>query len=224
MKLEVRRSFARVYAALKARELQTLRQIEAVGRRLAPGHARLPPIDISFVNENAIFDEIRKFGAVDFQKLSLDGDAFVMEDYISPDDDHMYSYKCLNDSKDSDSSFEAAIEEDAIKQITNVDRCVCYVKVSPEEIPKKFREPASVSSDSICSPDVSEGKRSDEDSGSFTIVNDEDDASSASDDKSKTDAEKPNPTQDWLNKIINETETEPSQIIDLMEHSAIECS
>lgn len=238
--MEVRQTFAKVYSALRARELQTIRQIDAIWKQCGNGTLLsverncLQNINISYGNETSLFTEIHNFGIIDFAKLNIDSNIFTMEEYINPEEDHMYSYKCLDDicpEQDSDDSLETIINHNAIKQITQNNQCVCYVNIPASEVDRKFKDSeyvSEVSDDS--SSDSSDTSNKDKDFNEKNVRN----TNSVNNDilvicdetRSKCDIinNKLNPTQDWLNHIINETETEPSQVLDLMEHTTIECS
>ncbi|CAH2075561.1 unnamed protein product, partial [Iphiclides podalirius] len=193
----VRQSFARIYASLKARELKTLRQLDAIRKQCQDDKDLkrncVQSIEISYENEPVILENISKFGAIDFEKLNFDSKTFTLEDYVSPDDDHMYLYKTIEDvTKKEDINDLEAIEEAALKEVTSTENCIASDKIIE----------SNVNDDNEC-PVVLE-----------------DEISECSDSEMK----KINPTDDWLNSIKNQTETEPTQVTDVMEHSTITCS
>lgn len=218
IKATVRQSFARIYASLKARELKTLRQLDAI-RKQCQNDKDLKQncvqnIHVSYDNESTLLENVSNYGLIDLEKLNFDSSTFTLEEYVSPNDDHMYCYKTieeLNREKDED----LAIEEAALKQITNTDNCVCYVNIRPEEVSKKFREVTieTVPLKTTEEPLIEESKE-------ILCENTEEEKSDSSD----TDVVKIDPTDDWLNSIKSQTETEPSQVSDVMEHSTITCS
>lgn len=218
LKSTVRQSFARVYAALKARELKTLRQLDALRKQCEDDKDLkrncVQNIIINFNNESALLDNVSSYGVIDFERLNFDSTTFTPEDYVSPNQDHMYSYKTIEElTKDDDLE---AIEEAALKEVTRNDNCVCYVNIRPEEVSKQFRQEKSlvqVNHDDVENNDV---ENKDIDSLESLKVSEENDDD---DDKKKIE-----PTDDWLNSIKNQTETEPSQVTDVMEHSTIACS
>lgn len=213
-------SFARIYATLKARELKTLRQLDAI-RKQSQDIKDLKKncqqnIRICFDNEPILLENINKYSAIDFECLNLDSSAFVLEDYINPEYDHMYSYKDLTNVED------LAIEEAALKQITATENCVCYVNIRTEEVSKRFRDsipvvtelhPEDSKLDSVCEDAVE----------SLEVVISTTEEKSYASDTSDAEVKKIDPTDDWLNSIKNQTETEPSQNVDVMEHSTIAC-
>lgn len=219
-KTTVKASFARIYATLKARELKTLRQLDAI-RKQSQDIKDLKKncqqnIRICFDNEPILLENINKYSAIDFECLNLDSSAFVLEDYINPENDHMYSYKDLTNVE------ELAIEEAALKQITATENCVCYVNIRTEEVSKRFRDsipvvtelhPEDSKLDSVCEDAVE----------SLEVVISTTEEKSYASDTSDAEVKKIDPTDDWLNSIKNQTETEPSQNLDVMEHSTIAC-
>lgn len=224
LKSDVKKSFARVYTSLKARELKTLRQLDALSKQCQDDKDLksncVQNIRICFENESTLLDNIHKYGAIDFEKIQFDSKTFTLEDYVSPENDHMYSYKTVEELTEEAKKEELeAIEEAALIQVTTNENCVCYVKIKPEEVSKQFRgieinaspvkvcenSPNSLSSHILESPESLEGT--------------EDEKSDISD----PDVKKIDPTDDWLNSIKSQTETEPSQVADVMEHSTIAC-
>ncbi|KAJ8733006.1 hypothetical protein PYW07_015605 [Mythimna separata] len=223
LKSNVRASFARVYATLKARELQTLRQLDAIRKQCQDDKDLkincVQNIHISFENESTLLENVSNYGVIDFENLNFDSNTFTLEDYVSPEDDHMYSYKTIEevikDVGERDMDLEA-IEEAALKQITATDNCVCHVNIKSEEVSKKFRDlESSTSPVKVCESRSSFDNNEVECPESIT----EDDKSDSSD----ADVKKIDPTDDWLNSIKSQTETEPSQVTDVMEHSTIAC-
>ncbi|CAK1552825.1 unnamed protein product [Leptosia nina] len=220
LKSIVRKSFARIYASLKARELKTLRQLEAIHKQCQDNEELrrncVQNIQISYDNEDALLENISNYGTVEFEKLNFDSSTFILEDYVSPYDDHMYMYKTIEDVTNGEDVKELEIiEEAALKEITKTEDCVCYVNIRPEDVSKKFRN---------VEPEIVKGSNSDENdlSGSLTTIeNDTQDSTSESSDQ---EVKKIEPTDDWLNTIKNQTETEPLQVTDVMEHSTITCS
>ncbi|PZC79701.1 uncharacterized protein LOC110374545 [Helicoverpa armigera] len=224
LKSNVRASFARVYATLKARELKTLRQLDAIRKQCQDNKDLkrncVQNIHICFEKESTLLENVSNFGVIDFEKLNFDSNTFTLEDYVSPEDDHMYSYKTIEEVtkevEEGDNDLEA-IEEAALKQITATDNCVCYVNIKSEEVSKKFRDlEISASPVKVC-----ESSRSSFDNNEVDCPESitEDDKSDSSD----PDVKKIDPTDDWLNSIKGQTETEPSQVTDVMEHSTIAC-
>ncbi|XP_072941106.1 uncharacterized protein [Epargyreus clarus] len=223
LKAIVRDSFARIYATLKARELKTLRQLDAIRKQCQDDKDSkrncAQNIHIYYDNESTLLDNVNKYGVIDFERLSFDSNTFTLEDYVSPNDDHMYSYKTIEELTKNDEHLEA-IEEAALKEITRTDDCVCFVEIRPEEVSKRFRDvdthlpPQSI--ENVCNEnEIKETECVDDQS---TVTEDEKSESTDSDHK------KINPTDEWLNSIKSQTETEPSQVTDLMEHSTITCS
>lgn len=191
----VQKTFSRLYSALRARELQTLRQLDASWKLkssldLSPED---PPLIVD--NESLLIEEINKFGAVDFEKLQIDPEELPIE--TVDDKDCMFSYKSLEDVLIQDSLPGTAdrLLCDNCGNLTTHVACDDSTETSSH---------TSTSSKDKCKVEE-------------TPVTDKKIASCDS-------YHKLNPTQDWLNHIIYETETEPSQIVDLLEHSAIECS
>lgn len=223
LKSNVRASFARVYATLKAKELKTLRQLDAIRKQCQDDKDLkrncVQNIHICFENESTLLENVSNYGVIDFEKLNFDSNTFTLEDYVNPEDDHMYSYKTIEEvTKDvgEDKDLEA-IEEAALKQITATDNCVCHVNIKSEEVSKKFRDlEISTSPVKKC-----ESSRSSFDNNEVECPESitEDDKSDSSD----PDVMKIDPTDDWLNSIKSQTETEPSQVTDVMEHSTIAC-
>lgn len=212
---------------MKARELKTLRQLDAIRKQCENNkdfeRNCAQNIKISYNNEPSLLDYINNYGVIDFKKLNFDSNTFILEDYVSPNDDHMYSYKTIEDTTVKEDLEEIeAIEEAALKQITETKDCVCYVNIQTQEVSKQFRDVDTnviIENNSICKSDdfidISNSKETD-----CEATNTDDEKSECSD----TDLKKINPTDDWLNSIKNQTETEPSQISDVMEHSTITCS
>lgn len=202
---------------MKARELKTLRQLDAL-RKQCQGDKDLSrncvqEICISFTNESALLDNIHNYGAIDLEKLNFDSRTFSLEDYINAEDDHMYSYKSIEEAMKKTSKEDMEIEQVALKQITESNNCVCYVNIKSEEVSQKFRDldpPTSVkpSENNIALEDCPE------------VIEEEKSYCSESD----AEVKKLYPTDDWMNSIKNQIETEPTQITDLMEHSTIKCS
>lgn len=221
LKGAVRKSFTVIYASLKARELKTLRQLDAIRKQWQNNKDLktncVQNIHISYDNESSLLDNINKYGVLDLEKLNFASDTFTIEDYVCPDDDHMYSYKCIEDLTKDDND-QSAIEEAALKQVTNSD-CVCYVNIRSEDVSRQFREEVRSPVETTCDSSVSIVENVQELSvDSLEIVADE--KSECSD----PEAKKVDPTDDWLNIIKNQTETEPSQSNDVMEHSRIVCT
>ncbi|XP_047986541.1 uncharacterized protein LOC125226580 [Leguminivora glycinivorella] len=215
LKATVKQSFARIYASLKARELKTLRQLDAIRKQCQNDNDLkrncVQNIHISYDNESTLLENVSNYGLIDLEKLNFDNSIFTLEEYVSPNDDHMYSYKTIEElSKEKDENL--AIEEAALRQLTRTDNCVCYVNIRSEEVSKQFREdPVAVP---MQEPECVENKEAI--SGNVT----EDEKSDSSD----PEVVKIDPTDDWLNSIKGQTETEPSQVSDVMEHSTITCS
>lgn len=219
----VRKSFARIYASLKARELKTLRQLDVIHKQCQDDKDLkrncVQNIEINYENESVLLDNISKYGVIDFEKLNFDSSTFTLEDYISPDDDHMYLYKTIEDvTKEEGINDIEAIQEAALKEVTSTENCVCVVNIHTEDVSKKFRNldaieiPMQVVSDKAIESNLIDNKD--------CIDTLEDERSECSDSEMK----KINPTDDWLNSIKNQTETEPTQVTDVMEHSTITCS
>ncbi|XP_068630685.1 uncharacterized protein [Battus philenor] len=218
----VRKSFARIYASLKARELKTLRQLDALSKQCQDDKDLkrncVKNIEIKFDSESVLLQNISSYGVIDFEKLNFDSTTFTLEDYVSPSDDHMYSYKTIEDvTKEEDSGDLEAIEEAALKEVTSTDNCVCFVTIHTEDVSRKFRDldtkvPINVRN--------SETEQVNEIIEIECIETLEDEKSECSD----SEVKKINPTDDWLNSIKNQTETEPTQVTDVMEHSTITCS
>lgn len=208
-----------MYAALKARELKTLRQLEALRKQCQDDKDLkrncVQNIQINYNNESTLLDNVSNYGVIDFEKLNFDSNTFTLEDYVSPNHDHMYLYKTIEELTKDDEDLEA-IEEAALKEITRTN-CVCYVNIRPEEVSKQFREvdkSVKLSNDTTENKDT-ESLESPETSEEIVLVENDDD----DDDNKKIE-----PTDDWLNSIKGQTETEPSQVTDVMEHSTIACS
>lgn len=213
----MRTSFARIYATLKARELKTLRQLDALRKQCQDdkGLSRncVQEIRLCFENETALLENIYNYGAIDLEKLNFDSKTFSLEDYVKPEDDHMYLHKAIEEATNETSKANLEIEEAALKQITAANDCVCYVNIKSEEVSQKFRDlepptfPVEFSENSV----VKECPEETEEEKSFGSESD-------------SVVKKLDPTDDWINSIKNQTETEPSQVTDLMEHSTIKCS
>lgn len=221
LKVTVRKSFARVYAALKARELKTLRQLDALCKQCQDDkdltRNSVQNIHISYENESTLLDNVSNYGAIDFKKLNFDSKTFTLEDYVSPNDDHMYSYKTIEEvTKDEDSLELGAIEEAALKEVTRTEDCVCFVNIRTEDVSRQFRDlEPNTSPVKTCCDSVAEVVTVQ----SADVCTDEEKSDNSDEDKKKID-----PTDDWLNSIKGQTETEPSQVTDVMEHSTITCS
>ncbi|CAB3242935.1 unnamed protein product [Arctia plantaginis] len=224
LKSDVKQSFARVYTSLKARELKTLRQLDAIRKQCQDDKDLksncVQNIRIFYENESTLLDNVHKYGAIDFEKIKFDSKTFTLEDYVSPENDHMYSYKTVEELTEEVKREELeAIEEAALIQVTTNENCVCYVKIKPEEVSKQFRDvEMNVSPKKVCENCPS--------SLSSNIVECAESRDSTEDEKSDTsdpDVKKIDPTDDWLNSIKSQTETEPSQVADVMEHSTIAC-
>lgn len=219
----MKKSFARIYAALKARELKTLRQLDALRKQCEDDKDLakncVQNIHIKYENESTLLENVSNYGIIDFEKLNFDSNTFTLEDYVSPNDDHMYCYKTIKDlTKEEDNKEMEAIEEAALKEITRTDNCVCYVNIRTEDVSKKFRYlDTNMSPEKNHNDDVIEGKEAECAEASETSVEEK---SENSDEEHK----KIDPTDDWLNSIKGQTETEPSQVTDVMEHSTITCS
>uniref|UniRef100_S4PDS5 Uncharacterized protein n=1 Tax=Pararge aegeria TaxID=116150 RepID=S4PDS5_9NEOP len=227
MKTSVRKSFARIYASLKARELKTLRQLDAIRKQCQDNKELeincVQNINICYSDESTLLDIVSNYGVIDFERLSFDSSTFILEDYISPNDDHMYSYKTIEEITENEDV--GAIEEAALKQITDTDDCVCIVNVQAEDVSRKFREfNANLN---VSAPNTNIDNEVDECGDIETIENKLETDSITEDenlDNSDVEVQKNNPTDDWLNSIKNQTETEPTQVSDVMEHSTIACS
>ncbi|XP_049866452.1 uncharacterized protein LOC126367091 [Pectinophora gossypiella] len=222
-KSTVRKSFARVFAALKARELKTLRQLDALRKQCEDNkdlkrHC-VQNIHINFDNESALLENVSSYGVIDFERLNFDSNTFTLEDYVSPNDDHMYSYKTIEDLTKEEFEDLEAIEEAALKEITRTDDCVCFVAIRTEDVAKKFRD---INTSLVKTPcdSVAEDKKV---NGPETEVK-ENDEEGKNENSDEEDVKKIDPTDDWLNSIKGQTETEPSQVTDVMEHSTITCS
>ncbi|XP_063532571.1 uncharacterized protein LOC134743157 [Cydia strobilella] len=219
LKATVKQSFARIYASLKARELKTLRQLDAIRKQCQNDNDLkrncVQNIHISYDNESTLLENVSDYGLIDLEKLNFDNSIFTLEEYVSPNDDHMYSYKTIEElNKEKDENL--AIEVAALRQLTRTENCVCYVNIRTEEVSKQFREviidpvpvkpaqePENCENQKAISENVTEDEKSD---------------------SSDPEVVKIDPTDDWLNSIKNQTETEPSQVSDVMEHSTITCS
>ncbi|CAF4904242.1 unnamed protein product [Pieris macdunnoughi] len=214
LKSIVRKSFARIYASLKARELKTLRQLEAIYKHCQDNEDQkkncVKSIEISYDNESELLNNIGKYGAVEFDNLNFDSSTFLLEDYVSPYDDHMYLYKSIEDMKELE-----IIEEAALKEITKNEDCVCNVTIRPEDVAKNFRNMEPDEATIECN------SKEDLDTSINTVETSSQDDTSES---SENDVKKIEPTEDWLNTIKNQTETEPLHTTDLMEHSTIVCT
>ncbi|XP_013135486.1 PREDICTED: uncharacterized protein LOC106100967 [Papilio polytes] len=222
LRTAVRKSFARIYASLKARELKTLRQLDAIRKQcqddkdLKRNCAK--NIEIKYDNESVLLENISNYGIIDFEKLNFDSSTFTLEDYVSPNDDHMYSYKTIEDvTKEEDNIDLEAIEEAALKEVISTDDCVCFVTVQTEDVSKKFRN---------LDTDVMPINLIIKENNHVCENNESDSSEKVEDEKCELDSEikKINPTDDWLNSIKSQTETEPSQVTDVMEHSTITCT
>ncbi|XP_053602374.1 uncharacterized protein LOC128670607 [Plodia interpunctella] len=222
LKSTVRKSFARLYAALKARELRTLRQLDAICKQCEDdkdfNRNCVQNIEIHYSNELTLLDNINKFGVIDLEKLNFNSNTFILEDYISPNDDHMYSYKTIEDvTKDEDAEQLEAIEEAALKEVTRTDNCVCHVNIHNQDVSKKFRD-LNRSPPHLPTCDLSVNFSESNEDESPDNITEEDKSDSCSEEVKKN-----NPTDDWLNSIKSQIETEPAQA-DAMEHSTITCS
>ncbi|XP_023936904.2 uncharacterized protein LOC112045071 [Bicyclus anynana] len=223
LKTSVRKSFARIYASLKARELKTLRQLDAIHKQCQDNKELekncVQNINISYSDESTLLDIVSNFGVIDFERLSFDNSTFILEDYISPNDDHMYSYKTIEEITENEDI--EAIEEAALEQITKTEDCVCIVNVKTEAISKKFRD---INAD-LNAQKVNVNNEVHECKDIETVDNN---LETFTEDGNLHDSDpeviKINPTDDWLNSIKNQTETEPTQVTDVMEHSTIACS
>lgn len=219
LKSTVKQSFARVYASLKARELKTLRQLDALRKQCQDDKDLkrncVQNIQVLYENESALLDNVSNYGVIDFEKLNFDSSTFILEDYVSPNDDHMYSYKTIEElTKDDDNKELEAIEEAALKEVTKTNDCICNVNIRSEDVSKQFRDINTIVTP-IKASDVSLNS-----SDSIEVDCAEVDEKS---DSSDSDQKKINPTDDWLNSIKSQTETEPA-LADAMEHSTITCS
>ncbi|CAH2232607.1 jg14801 [Pararge aegeria aegeria] len=129
LKTSVRKSFARIYASLKARELKTLRQLDAIRKQCQDNKELeincVQNINICYSDQSTLLDIVSNYGVIDFERLSFDSSTFILEDYISPNDDHMYSYKTIEEITENEDV--GAIEEAALKQITDTDDCDQYL-------------------------------------------------------------------------------------------------
>ncbi|XP_034824727.1 uncharacterized protein [Maniola hyperantus] len=225
LKTSVRKSFARIYASLKARELKTLRQLDAIRKQCQDNKGLerncVQNINISYSDESTLLDIVSNYGVIDFERLSFDNTTFILEDYISPNDDHMYSYKTIEDITEKEDI--EAIEEAALKQITETDDCVCIVNIQSDEVSRKFREfDANID---VSAPRTNIDKEVDECKDIETVENKLESLTDGENlDSSDPEVKKIQPTDDWLNSIKNQTETEPTQVTDVMEHSTITCS
>lgn len=203
---------------MKARELKTLRQLDALRKHCQDDKDLkkncVQNIHIRYDNEPALLDNVSNYGVIDFEKLNFDSSTFILEDYVSPNDDHMYSHKTIEElTKHDDNKELEAIEEAAIKEVTRTDNCICYVNIRSEDVAKKFRE-VDVTASPVKTCDVS--LNSSENDADCVEIDQKSDSSDS-------DHKKINPTDDWLNSIKNQTETEPA-VADAMEHSTITCS
>lgn len=179
-------------------------------------------IKVCYDNESTLLDYISNYGVIDFEKLNFDSTTFILEDYISPNDDHMYSYKTIEELTDKENIEELeAIEEAALKQITETEDCVCIVNVQSEDVSKKFRDrDTDVNPVNVTEIPCKDSKEQKENNDIDILENALEETKECPDEEVK----KINPTDDWLNSIKNQTETEPSQVSDVMEHSTIACS
>ncbi|XP_041976662.1 uncharacterized protein LOC121731333 [Aricia agestis] len=222
LKESVKKSFAHIYSSIKARELKTLRQLDAIRKQCQDNKDLqrncIKNVSISYESKSILLENINRFGEIDFEKLSFDNSTFLIEEYVSPNDDHMYCYKTIEDLTIDNDENLAAIEEAALKQITDTSDCVCTVNIQSDEVSKKFRDTNCIpaNADSPCSSkdnSLSESK----DKSTNALIEEE------NSECSEADSKKIDPTDEWLNSIKNQTETEPSQATDVMEHSTIKC-
>ncbi|GBP10338.1 hypothetical protein EVAR_5654_1 [Eumeta japonica] len=131
----------------------------------------------------------------------------------------MYLYKCIEQVTENESDLRE-IQEAALKQITSTTDCVCYVSIRAEEVSKQFKDlkkdsVVEYSCDSIVS--ICENP----DTKSENVAQSEEKLVET---KDVAEIKKINPTDDWLNLIKTQTETEPVQLSDVMEHSTITCT
>lgn len=220
----MKKSFARIYATLKARELKTLRQLDAIHKHCENDKDLMrncvQDLHLCFGNESNLLENIYNYGAIDFEKIKLDSKIFSLEDYISPENDHMYSYKTIEELTNVEPDLD--IEEAALKLITSTEGCVCYVNILPEDVSKQFRDPpvSPIKRKTTSAESVSKSKENE-----CPIIDEEKSIGDKSlSSESDPDVKKIEPTDDWLNSIKNQTETEPTQITDVMEHSTITCT
>lgn len=217
----MKKSFARIYATLKARELKTLRQLDAIRKQCEDDKDLMGncvrDLHLCFGNESNLLENIYNYSAIDFETIKFDSKIFTLEDYVSPESDHMYSYKTIEElTKTIEPDLD--IEEAALKQVTAAEGCVCYVNIRSEDVSKQFRDPP-ISPRKAIDESVSDSKEV-----KCTNVNDEKRLKEESvSPESDADVKKIEPTDEWMNSIKSQTETEPTQITDVMEHSTITC-
>lgn len=209
----MRTSFARIYASLKARELRTLRQLDALRKQCQDDRDLtrncVQEIRLCFDNETVLLDNIYNYGAINSEEQNFGSKTFSLEDYVKPEDIHMYSYNTIEESTKETSEKEKEIKEAALKQITAANDCVCFRNIKSEDMSKKLKDPPTSVK---CSENYLVSKEE-----CPEIVEEEKSFSSESD----PDVKKLDPTDDWINTIKSQIETEPSQITDVMEHSTI---
>lgn len=175
-------------------------------------------IHINYENESTLLENVSNYGIIDFEKLNFDSNTFTLEDYVSPNDDHMYCYKTIEElTKEEDNKEMEAIEEAALKEITRTDNCVCYVHIRTEDVSKKFRYlDTNTTPEKVLENDVIEVKEAE-------CVETSETSAEEKSENSDEEQKKIDPTDEWLNSIKGQTETEPSQVTDVMEHSTITC-
>lgn len=204
--------------------MKTLRQLDALCKQCQDDNdlARncIREIRVSFDTETTILDNIYNYGAINLEKLNFNSKTFSLEDYVKPEDDHMYLYKTIEEATKGKSKEELEIEVAALKQITATNDCVCYVEINRDEVSHKFSDERSHKFSELepTAPELSEDDVAD--SNCVEITEEEKSSSSESD----SEVKKLEPTDDWMNSIKNQIETEPSQVTDDMEHSTIACS
>lgn len=236
LKSKVKESFERIYACLKARELKSLRQLDVISKHCRDDQNLiknyLQNIKIRFDNEPGLLKNINEYGSIDFENLCLDSSIFSLEEYISPESDHMYSYKGLKDERK-----DFAIKEAALRKITSTQNCNCCVNITSKDVSKQFCETeknvTNITKSEKCNKiDYStcngDGDSTCECSDKILEVNSKIIPNKAnevgtnlgnnSDISEDMEIKKNNSTENWLNLIKGQTETEPT---DGMEHSNI---
>lgn len=160
--------------------------------------------DISNENEKSIISDIMKFGELDLSNITLDSNLYVIEDYISPNNDHECLYKCLDtlNMVSSTEDLKVQVQFPQCKYLNLISDKTEKIENNLITSNNKQNKQNSPGSNTIKSSDSFDSAKTSFTEKSFT-------------DSSPTNNEdlkhQPTQVQYWLKQIIAETEIEPVQ-------------
>lgn len=192
---------------LNYREKQIIRQIDVLlqqqqNNAMDIGKINWEGLNISDEDERVITSNIMKLGKLDLSNITLDSNMYVIEDYISPNNDHECMYKCLDtlNIQSSTEDLKVQIEFPQCKYLnTSSDRSE---ELKHNLINSKKNDQIKQEEKKIKRPESFDSLRTSFTEKSFT------DCSPTNNEDLK---HQPTQVQDWLNQIISETEIEPVQ-------------